>query len=225
MAENEALSGLAQKQQEVLETVKNSEEMVQIGLLALTAAVAATLVAEAGIAIVSSIRSMFMRAVPIGTAAKTSGALDKAIEGAEQLAPAVESQGQVLKEKADMSNVVIQWFREVNRNNITIGRDMLDVAKKVLARDITLNPQQKVEALEFITKQMNQIDTQWSAKSGPIFNAAAMYTGELRPFGILIDWAGKVWVTQNVNLSGTHQKINGAWTYVADFSKWNRVQP
>ena len=104
-----------------------------------------------------------------------------------------------------------------------MGKEVFWAAKDAFA-EADLNAAQKTEALQQIFSQIHEADSTWSARQKLADNAAAIFIGEDRPFGLLVDKNGALWTTPDYLKSGAFEPIGGHMKYVADYTKWTGAQ-
>lgn len=84
-----------------------------------------------------------------------------------------------------------------------------DAKSLPLPRDVAvkaeLSAAEKATALEGIFREITAADTTWRASRGLVLGAEALFTGDARPFGLLVDSQGGVWQTKNMVSSSTYQ--------------------
>jgi RHS repeat-associated protein len=79
---------------------------------------------------------------------------------------------------------------------------------------------EKVQLFEGLAGQIaERSGGSWTATRGAATNAAGVWVGEGRPFGLAIDNAGKVWTTQNIHEGAT---FGASGSITIDFSKWTQ---
>lgn len=118
----------------------------------------------------------------------------------------------------EMSRRVVD---DVLDTDLKLGRDLFKRARALLASNKTLSAGTKADVFEQVAGKIHEMDPSWVANRGSATNAAAVFTGEGRPFGFAIDQAGKVWQIENVTQGGT---FGPGGTFTIDFSAWTLIE-
>lgn len=105
-----------------------------------------------------------------------------------------------------------------NAPNGSAGKELYAQVRDLLAGTDDLSAIQKAAIFEAATKRINAIDSSWSATRGNPKNAFAIFMGEARPFGFLVDHQGGIWTIKDFFNSGGFNIFTG----IVDFSKWFR---
>jgi hypothetical protein len=87
-----------------------------------------------------------------------------------------------------------------------------------------LNAAQKAGALEKIFMEITAADPSRRASRGTAAGAEALFTGDARPFGLLVDKNGGIWQTMNIIEGGKFSTVEGKLTYIPEMTKWTKVQ-
>jgi hypothetical protein len=74
---------------------------------------------------------------------------------------------------------------------------MFQKIRDALAQASRMDPRAKADLLEKALRRINQVDPGWLANRGPATNAIALFTGDLRQFGLAIDKAGRIWISRD----------------------------
>ena len=145
-------------------------------------------------------------------------------EGASAYARLIARLGDVLEGIPALRRLIIEGLEGLAATSETVvGRDVFQIARQVVARS-DLNALQKANLLESIFSEITAADASWSASRGPAFGAEAMFTGETRPFGLIVDKQGVVWTTKDVDAAGGIARVDGKLQYVPDLTKWVQVR-
>ena len=94
------------------------------------------------------------------------------------------------------------------------GKELYAQVRELLAGTDDLSAVQKAAIFEAASKRINEIDSSWSATRGFPTNAFAIFMGEARPFGFLVDHQGGIWTIKDFFNSGGFDIFTG----IIDFS-------
>jgi hypothetical protein len=163
-----------------------------------------------------------------GEAARGGLALGEGAEGAKTYAGLLKKLMEVLEEMPAIRKLIAELFEA---KGLSVGtkaaeavraKEVLQVAKQA-ASSASMSAGEKAAALEKVFTEISAADTSWHFKRRRALGCQALFTGEQRPFGLLVDNQGVLWETLDFHVAGKYGEAGGAFQYVPDFAKWDRV--
>jgi hypothetical protein len=161
-----------------------------------------------------------------GDAARAGAAIgEAATEGGTALSRLIAKLSEVLEGLPAIRRLIIELLEEKVAAGATdvVGREIFAIARDVAVKS-ELSAAEKASALEGIFREISAADASWQANRGPVLGAEAFFTGDARPFGLIVDSQGAVWQTKNIAEGGKFVMDGGQLKYLPDFSKWILVK-
>jgi hypothetical protein len=161
-----------------------------------------------------------------GDAARVGAAIgEAATEGGTALGRLISKLSEVLEGIPAIRRLIITLLEEQAAAGATdvVGREIFALARDVAVKS-ELSAAEKASALEKIFLEINAEDSSWMARRGPVKGAEAIFTGDARPFGLIVDSEGGIWQTKNIVESGKFIKDGSELKYLPDFAKWTQLK-
>jgi hypothetical protein len=160
-----------------------------------------------------------------GGAVKGGMAMGEATRGGSVYARLAARLEEVLEGLPALRKIIIEMLGELPANAERIlGREVFSKVKEAIIRS-GANPADKARALELCLEEIHAADSSWKAIKSSTAAGEIMWTGEGRPFGLLMDSSGVLWQTANVAEAGRYGTMGGKFGYIPDLAKWSRLGP
>jgi hypothetical protein len=104
-----------------------------------------------------------------------------------------------------------------------VGAEVWLAARDAFTRS-SLDAIDKANALEQVLEQINRADTSFLFERGKVVGGSAIFTGDARPFGLIVDAEGFLWKTGNFHEAGRLVGLGqGSLIYQPNWSLWTKL--